>query len=243
MIYSKRNLENRKVLFAYIALFAVITTLAFLYSGQLNLIFSNPEKIKQFIGEFGVFGPIVLILLQTFQALIFIIPGPVITMAGGYSFGITLGAMYSLIGTMLGSVLVFSIAKKFGRAFVIKIINKKELEHFDAFFKKKGKIALLITRTIPILFPHDVVSFAAGLTQLSLKEFAFLSFLGFIPNVLLLTLFGEQLSHKISQFTLLVIAAIGIGTIAYLFRHHLKIFFIKEIRNFERELKIIEGEF
>tara|TARA_Y100000310_G_scaffold337986_1_gene426440 strand:+ start:3299 stop:4129 length:831 start_codon:yes stop_codon:yes gene_type:complete len=240
MVNSKGNGGSKRVVYAYGFFILLMIILAFVYKDELSLIYSSPESVKQFISNFGAFAPIALILLQTAQVIIFVIPGPVFTIAGGYIFGTTLGTIYSLIGTLLGSCLVFYISKRFGRPFVEKIVSKKDLDHFDIFFKTRGKIALFISRTIPILFPNDVVSFAAGLTSLKWKDYVLISFLGFIPQIVILTFFGDKLTENLNPITIGIVAIIGFGALAYVFRHPLKILFIKEIKVVEKDLIIVE---
>ena len=231
---------NKKIIYGYGISILMIIVLGLLYKDKLMLIFSDPEKVRSFIASFGILSPLILILLQTLQVVIFIIPGPIFTIAGGYSFGVFLGTVYSLIGTMLGSLLVFHLAKRFGRPFVEKMVNKRDLAHFDAFFKKRGKLALLISRTIPVLFPNDAVSFASGLTSLKLKTYLIISLLGFIPNILILNLFGEQLTQNINPIFLILIAVIGIGIMLFMFRHPIKVLLFEEVRKIEEEMKTME---
>ena len=170
----------------------------------------------------------------------FFIPATVFIVTGGYVFGIFFGTLYSLIGITIGSIIVFYASRKLGRSFVEKIINKKELEHFDTFFKKRGKIALFIARVTPELFPTDAISFAAGLTKMKFRDYILLTFLGSIPNLFILTLFGDRLSHGINLTTLIILLILIFAIIAYLFRHKLKIFFIREIKEYEKKLVVIE---
>ncbi len=240
MIQPKRNLGNKKTIYGYGIFISIFILLAFIYHDKLKLIYSNPETVKQFITGFDILAPIILILLLALQIIIFVIPGPIFIIAGGYAFGTILGGIYSLIGVTLGSIFVFYLSKKFGRPFVVKMVNKRDLEHFDVYFKKKGKLALFISRVIPILFPIDVVSFAAGLTSLSYKDYIIMSFLGFIPQVFILTFFGDKLSYNFNPFLLIILAILGLGVLVYLFRHPIKILLIKEVGAFERKLRIIE---
>lgn len=240
MVQSKKNLENKKVIYGYGIFIFILIFLAFIYHDKLKLIYSNPEAVRQFITGFGILAPIILILLLAVQVVIFVIPVPVFVIAGGYAFGTILGGIYSLIGVMLGSIFVFYLSRKFGKPFVVKMVNKRDLEHFDVYFKKKGKLALFVSRIIPVLFPIDAVSFAAGLTSLSYKDYIIMSFLGFIPHVFILTFFGDQLSYNMNPLLLVILAILGLGVLAYLFRHPIKILLIKEVRSFERKLRLIE---
>ena len=99
---------------------------------------------------------------------------------------------------------------------------------------------MFIARTIPILFPNDAISFAAGLTSMRLRDYVIISFFGYIPSTFLLTFFGGQLSYNLNPFILVILSIIGFGICGYLFRHPIKVFFIKEIRDFENEIKTLE---
>ncbi|MBU90652.1 hypothetical protein CMO94_03840 [Candidatus Woesearchaeota archaeon] len=239
MLRSTRNLKNKIILYSSWIIIIVLVILAFIYHNELKLIYSDPEAVKQFISGFGIYAPIVFILIQTFQVVLLIIPSSVFTISGGYIFGVTLGTIYSLIGIMIGSIFVFYISRKLGRSFVERIINKKELEHFDVFFKKRGNIALFAARIIPVLFPTNAVSFSAGLTPMKFKDYIMFSFLGFIPSLFVLAFFGKELSHGINLGMIIILSVLGFGILAYLFRHEIKVFFIKEIKEYE---KILEGD-
>jgi len=231
----KRNHKNKHVLAGYSIVLLLMLILAMIFREHLKLIYSNPELVKDFIAGFGLFGPFVLILLQTLQVIILVIPGPVFTIAGGYAFGTVMGTIYSLVGTLFGSIVVFHLGRTYGRPFIEKLVNKKDLDHFDVYLKKRGEIGLFITRTMPILFPNDVVSFVASLTKMPLKRYAIISFIGFIPNILLLNVFGSRLSEGMTPLTLILLSIVGFGLLAFLFRHPLKLFLLKEIKAFEKE--------
>ena len=240
MIRPKFNFRNMVLVYWFIIFILAIATLAFVYKDQLKLMYQSPETIKGYVAGFGVFAPIIFILSYLVQAFVPFIPTLILTMFGGYVFGVLLGTVYSLIGMTIGSIIIFVIARKLGISFFRKIINKKELEHFDVFFKKRGDMSIFLARSILILFPPDVVSVAAGLTQIRFKHYVIFSILGFIPNLLILALFGERLSQGINPITFIVLVLIILAISGYIFRHPLKVFLIKEIREYEARIIKIE---
>ena len=236
MIRPKLNFRNKLVVYSFIIFILALTALVFIYQDQLKLIYKSPETVKEYIVGFKVFAPLIFILLYIVQAFIPFIPTLILTMFGGYVFGVLWGTVYSLIGMTIGSIIIFIIARKLGRSFFRKIISKKELEHFDVFFKKRGDVSIFLARSILILFPPDVVSIAAGLTQIKFKHYVIFSILGFIPSLIILTLFGERLSQGISPATFIVLALIILAIFGYILRHPLKVFLIKEIEEYERKI-------
>jgi uncharacterized membrane protein YdjX (TVP38/TMEM64 family) len=54
------------------------------------------------IASFGVYSPLVYVLIQMVQVIIAPIPGGAIEFIGGYLFGAKLGFLYSMIGLFIG---------------------------------------------------------------------------------------------------------------------------------------------
>lgn len=240
MAIIKNNWQNSIAKGIYGILILAVIILAFSYHSETRLFYSSPETIKQYIEGFGILAPVMFIAIYTLKAVFFIIPTTPFAVAGGYLFGAFLGTIYSLISITLGSAIVFCISRKFSRSFAEKAINNRELKHFDVFFKKRGKAALFIARATPELFPTDAVSFAAGLAKIRFKDYLLLTFLGSIPNMLVLNLFGTQLSHGLSPTALVILIVLVLIILGYLFRHRLRVLFIKEIREYEEGIKGIE---
>lgn len=240
VIRPKLNFRNNLILYLFLIFILAVAVLAFTYRNYLTLVYKSPETVKQYAAGFGAFAPVIFILSYVVQAFVPFIPSSILTMSGGYIFGVVLGTMFSLIGVTIGSIIVFIIARKLGRPFFRKIISKKELEHFDVFFKKRGDRSVLLARSIPMLFPLDVVSIAAGLTQIKLRHYVIFSIFGFIPNLFILALFGEKLSKGINPATIIVLFLISLAILSYIFRHQLKVFLIKEIKEYEDKIAKIE---
>ena len=228
-------MKQKYYILAYLSIlliFIIIFTLL-LKLGYINKLDITPEKIQDKLSEFGIYAPLILITIQFILAIIPILPSLLFNIAGGYLFGPFYGTLYSLIGILLGSFVVFLVAKKYGRPFVEKLVDKRELYHFDMFFKKKGLLVFIFTDYMSI-FPRDTVSLCAGLTKIKKLEFIIISLIGFIPPLILLNYFGSQLSRNILDYKIIVLGAIIVASLVlYTFRHKIKGLIIKEIKIFE----------
>jgi uncharacterized membrane protein YdjX (TVP38/TMEM64 family) len=220
-----------------ILLIFILVSLLLIRFGYLDKLDLSPNKIKEELLTFGVFAPAILITIQFILAIISVLPSPLFSIAGGYLFGSFYGTLYSLIGMILGSVVVFVIAKKLGRPFVEKFVDKRELQHFDLFFKKKGVLVFIFADYMSI-FPRDTVSLCAGLTKIKKLDFIMISLAGFLPGLIILNYFGSQLSKNIIDFKIILIAAIMVvSSILYIFRHKIKGLIVKEIQIFEEKYR------
>ncbi|MAH02152.1 hypothetical protein CMO87_02885 [Candidatus Woesearchaeota archaeon] len=220
------------ILLIFIIIFPLLLKL-----GYINKLDITPEKIQDKLLEFGIYAPLILITIQFILAIISILPSLIFNIAGGYLFGPFYGTLYSLIGILLGSFVVFLVAKKYGRPFVEKLVDKRELYHFDMFFKKKGILVFIFSDYIGI-FPRDTVSLCAGLTKIKKSEFIIISLLGFIPPVIILNYLGSQLSRNIFDFKVVLLGVtIIVLLVLYNFRHKIKGLIVKEIKIFEEKSK------
>jgi len=62
------------------------------------------ETLQRFIVAFGIWGPIVFIILQIIQVIVPIVPGAISCVAGILIFGNMLGFVYNYIDICIGSI-------------------------------------------------------------------------------------------------------------------------------------------
>lgn len=204
-------------------------------SGTFGTYLTNPQSLQDLILSFGFWAPLLLILLQALQTTISIFPSQVTTIVAGFVFGPILGLAYSLIGSFLGSAFVFQLSRKYGDELALKFFDKKEIVHFHNFFKQRKLWALFLVRVTPV-FPNDLVSFAAGLTKMSFRNFNLVSTTGFVAQMILLTYFGSELSSGVMSLPLIVITVVmSLLLLVVLFRKKLKKILIKDFHKVEKE--------
>lgn len=90
-------------------------------------------------------------------------------------------------------VLVFLLVRKFGMGFVELFISRKQIDSIH-FLKNTQKLQsiLFFIFLIPGT-PKDVITYLAGLTELPLRSWIFICFVGRFPAILLTALSGSAL--------------------------------------------------
>lgn len=162
----------------------------------LIMLSADFESLKVFILSFGIWSPAISIGLMMLQAIIAPLPALVLVLANAWAFGWFWGAFYSWLGGILGAVLCFYIARWYGRPAVEKLFGAPKVARVDIFFRKYGKYAVFIARLTPIL-SFDLISYAAGLTAISLGAFLWATALGQLPAVILYSVLGNNLSQGV----------------------------------------------
>lgn len=171
--------------------------------------------LRAWIGQFGVLAPLVFILIQAVQVVIAPIPGQFVALASGYLFGSIPGTIYSLTGVLVGSAVAFSLAKRYGRTLVEKLLHDDVLTRFDGFVERVGLPGLLAFVLIPGL-PDDVICFLAGLTKWRLRTFIAVISIGRLPAyVVTVVAGGEFADGQLTTGLLLVGLVIGLSAIGY----------------------------
>lgn len=149
----------------------------------------SPFEIKDYINSVGALAPVLYIIMFTFVPLT-LFPDSILAIAGGMCFGLLWGSVYTIIGAMLGATLSFFIFRLIGRSIIKKMI-KKDLGRLSNYIEEKGFFIVLMLRLIP-LFPFDVISYSAGLSNIKYKDFLAATILGIIPGVFVFTNMGDK---------------------------------------------------
>lgn len=151
----------------------IITTLIviFLLFCLKKGFFSSPEIIVKKVEKFGALGPIIFIILQIVQVVLPIIPGGASCLAGVLLFGSIYGFLYNYIGMIIGSTIVFLLARKYGIRFVKKICDEEKVDKYVGYIRKKKFEKIFIICILLPGFPDDLLCYVAGVSKLTLKRF------------------------------------------------------------------------
>lgn len=208
--------KSANIIIPYTIVTLLLIFIVYWFQDWFSLLLTNPESIKDYISSFGIYAPIIYIILNIIQVLLFFLPGAILHIAAGYAFGTFWGSIYAWIGLMLGSSIIFFLGRKFGRPFVERIIKKESLDDFDSFFNDRVVLALLVSRTIPIGFPSDVASLAVSLSPISYPAFLIATAIGYIPHIIIMVSFGDHITKGFTYSSVIIFSVIGFLVMIYL---------------------------
>ena len=83
-----------------ILLAIIVGSLLYINHNYLNI---SPEGIRKWILSFGIFSPIIYVVLYTIRPLI-LFPASILSLAAGLAFGAIWGTVYTIIGATLGAI-------------------------------------------------------------------------------------------------------------------------------------------
>ena len=179
---------------------------------QIGPVFLSIDRFRAWIGAQGIFAPVLFVLAQCFQVVVFIIPGEVPQVAAGYLFGFWLGSLLSVAGILLGSCLSFLLARALGVPFVLALFRRETVERVQRFARSGRALPLFFLVFLIPGIPKDVLCYAAGLTSVRLGSFLLVSTLARIPGIA-----GSALMGKAAAQERWVLAGIVLGASLLLF--------------------------
>lgn len=167
---------------------------------------SNPEGFRSWVEAKGWSSRLVFMGMVIFQVILAFIPGEPFEIAAGYAFGAVEGTLLSIAGAAVGSIITFSLVRRFGMR-LVRVFFSEEKINSVKFLKTSNarNILFLVIYMIPGT-PKDLLGYFAGLTDIPFPVFCLVCTLGRIPSVVTSTVGGDALGTKSYRAAILVFA-------------------------------------
>jgi uncharacterized membrane protein YdjX (TVP38/TMEM64 family) len=126
------------------------------------------------------------------------VPGAVwATLAGGFVFGTTIGALYCVIGATLGAVVIFLIAR-YALADMLKAKAGNAIRKMETGFNENALSYMFVLRLVP-LFPFWLVNLVPAFLGVPLRTYAIGTFFGIMPGSVVYSSVGNGLGAVFEQ--------------------------------------------
>ncbi len=149
----------------------------------------SPTTLAQWLNDAGPWAPLLLIGSMICAVVIPPIPSLPLVLAAGAAFGPFDGAIYAVIGAEIGATVCFLVARAWGRQALSRVM-KTEATFGQMYTEHQLMGVVFFARLIPS-FSFEV-SYGAGLTKISLKNFALATLFGMAPPTLAFTYLGSS---------------------------------------------------
>ncbi|XP_059660519.1 uncharacterized protein LOC132306927 [Cornus florida] len=142
--------------------------------------------------ELGPWGPLVLAVAYI-PLTILAVPASVLTLGGGYLFGLPMGFIADSIGATIGATAAFILGRTIGRSYVIsKLKNYPKFQAVAIAIQRSGFKIVLLLRLVPLL-PFNMLNYLLSVTPVRLGEYMLASWVGMMPITLALVYVGTTL--------------------------------------------------
>ena len=207
---KKESFVKHLVVGIAIALVFLVAYVVLKRAGIIEIIM-NTELLHGHVTRAGAYGPLLVMALMAGAIVVNPIPSAPIALAAGLAYGHTWGTLYVVIGAVTGAMIAFTIARLVGHEILYR------------WFGDKLKVGLLgsqnaltsivfISRLLPFI-SFDIVSYAAGLTEITWWRFTLATTVGIIPTSFLLAHFGGEMATGDARRIATSVLALGTLTL------------------------------
>ncbi len=199
---------NKKKLISIVLALVVAVGLARYFGLDQYISMDGIDQLRNWVTNFGVFAPIVYILIWV-AACVFFLPGLPVAILGGIVFPTIPAIIYASVGSTVGATLAFLIGRYAARDMVEGWIEGNEqVKKIDDGVKKNGWRMLLLTRSVPV-FPFNLQNYVYGLTDIGLPIYFIVTWLAMLPGTTAYILMASALADGESPMQILIYIGIA----------------------------------
>ena len=131
---------------------------------------ASEDTLAAYIQAFTPWSHLMYFAVQLFSVILAPIPSNITAAVGGLLFGTLPAFLLTWGAVVLGSLVVFALARSLGQRFVEGLVSRKVSEKYLDLVRRKRDVFLLLAFLFPF-FPDDILCILAGLTDISWKRF------------------------------------------------------------------------
>lgn len=186
---TQNSIEEKRMNYIKIAVIIAIAVASIFVVRKISL-----EEIKAWVLGHGAWATVIYI--ATFVVLpIFFFPVPVIVLAGGTIFGLFKGTLYTMIGVLINTPIMYFIGRFLLKDFVHNFLDNHMSEKLRKALKSTNQkvlaLVLFIIRLSPI-FSYNLVNYISGVTEIKFLPYILTTIAGVLPGVIVFINIGEN---------------------------------------------------
>lgn len=151
----------------------------------------DQQRISQWVEQYGLLGPVVIILGMVLQMFLLVIPSIALMVVAVLAYGGFWGTIISLLAILLASTVGYAIGLKLSEVTVYQLVGQDTAEKVQYYVEEYGIWAVVITRLTPVL-SNDAISFVGGLLRMGYWRFIVATLIGTFPLTLLIAWLGRD---------------------------------------------------
>lgn len=209
-------MNKKKIALISIISIAVLVLLGIFFTLDINKILEYAKSMPHGIKE------LFMILIVTLQIFIAFIPGEPIELAAGYMFGSVWGTIICLVGSFLGTIVVYYLVKTFGSKVINLMFKKEQIKKVEVLFEKKKNLMWIFILFLIPGTPKDVMTYLVSLTNIKLYRWLIVTTIGRIPSIITSTFITGSIKEQ-NYIMAIIVGVITVFFIAFGFFYYKKL--------------------
>ena len=173
----------------------------------------NEQRIKNWVSQFGWWGPFVIVLAMIAQMFLLVVPTPLLMVVTVLAYGPFGGTAIILAAVFCASSIGYVLGAYLGTPLVERLLGTKTEKKVISFIDDYGFWAVIVTRLSPFL-SNDAISFVGGMLRMGYWRFIGATMLGIFPLTVLIAYLGEN-NDRLKTGLIWVSIISLVGFIAY----------------------------
>ncbi|MCK6256655.1 TVP38/TMEM64 family protein [Fictibacillus sp. KIGAM418] len=170
----------------------------------------SQENILHFLEQYRDLGFLPGVLLPLLESIIPVLPLFIIVAGNAAAYGFWLGALFSWLGAVIGSMIVFFLVRKLGQQRFLHFITKHhKIEKLLGWMERRGFGTLFLIYCFPFT-PSALINVIAGLSRINQKTFVLSVALGKLVMIAIISFIGYDFLDVIKNPLKLGLAVFGI---------------------------------
>lgn len=204
---KKKEMKKEKII--EIVWFIVVLALFFV---SIKMVRSG--ELQSQIASFGIFAPLLLLILKMATLIIAPLGGTPIYVVSGALFGSFKGFAISFLGDILGSSVCFFLSRKYGAKVLKSFAGPQNVERVLSTVNIISNTKSFVKARLGFMSMPELLSYASGLSKINFWTFSLINALFYIPVDLVLVFMGSRIAVLSAKYFLLIPILVFLVTIS-----------------------------
>jgi uncharacterized membrane protein YdjX (TVP38/TMEM64 family) len=157
----------------------------------LQALHEHEAALRAIVSRRPVFAAVGFVAIYALVVALSLPGGAIMTMTGGFLFGLWLGSLFAVLGATAGAIILFLVAR-FAVGDLLRARASPFLKRMAEGFGRNAFSYLLFLRLVP-LFPFWAVNLVPAFLGIRLRSFVGATLIGIIPGTLAYASIGDSL--------------------------------------------------
>ena len=167
-------------------------------------------ELQTELASFGIWTPIILILLKASTLVIAPLGGTPLYLLAGALFGNVNGLLLALLGDLLGSTICFYLSRIYGQKALGFFAGSQNVERVLKTVNIISTTRSFSKARLGFVSMPELLAYAAGLSKISFWKFTIVNILFYIPVDIVLVFFGSQIAEVSLKYFFVYPLVLGI---------------------------------
>lgn len=174
----------------------------------------DEARIKDWVSDFGLWGPLVIIVGMVASMFLFVVPNLLLLIISSVSYGPLWGSLISLVAVFISSTVAYSLGYWIGPSVLKRLVGSNVHEKMTRLVRMYGVGVIVLFRMSPLL-SNEAISFIPALLRMNYKKFILATLAGSVPVIAILAYTAGEGNFKTVMIWLSIISLVGY--VVYLF--------------------------